>query len=90
MKVRYDPLFLSKLKKLDIRVRKTYKEKFALFIQDPFYPQLNNHALKRKWTGYRSIDIIADYRVIYREVVEGDEMVAVISAIGTHKELYET
>lgn len=88
MMVRYDPALLRQLKKLDVRIRKGFKEKIAIFITDPFNPTLDNHALRKKYEGYRSIDITNDYRALYQEKLEGDELVAFFMAIGTHKELY--
>lgn len=88
MTIRYDPAFLRQLKKLDVRIRKSFKEKIAIFITDPLNPTLDNHALRKKYEGYRSIDITNDYRALYQEKLEGDELVAFFVAIGTHKELY--
>lgn len=88
MILRYNPGFLKQLKKLDVRIRKSFKEKIAIFITDPFNLQLDNHALKREYQGYRSIDITNDYRALYQEKVEVDELVAYFVALGTHEELY--
>ena len=90
MIVRYDPDFLTRLKKLDVRIRKSFKAKLAIFINSPYNPQLNNHFLKRNYFGYRSIDITADWRAIYTEKEENKEIIAYFTYIGTHKELYET
>ena len=89
MTVRYDPAFLKQLKKLEVRVRKSFKEKIAIFVLDPFSPQLDNHPLSKKYEGYRSIDITNDYRALYQEKLEGDEVVGFFTAIGTHVKLYE-
>jgi len=88
MTVRYDPAFLKKLKKLDVRVRNSFRERIALFARDPQNPQLNNHYLTREYSNFRSINITNDYRALYTEKGEGDENVAYFEEIGTHKELY--
>jgi len=88
MTVRYDPAFLKKLKKLDVRVRKSFRERIALFARDPQNPQLNNHSLTREYVNFRSVDITNDYRALYAEKDEGDEIVAYFEEIGTHNELY--
>lgn len=88
MTVRHDPQFLKKLKKLNVRVRKSFKERISLFARDPQNPQLNNHSLTREYANFRSIDITNDYRALYTEKDEGDEIVAYFEEIGTHKELY--
>ena len=88
MKVVSDASFLAKLKKVDVRIRKGFKEQIRLFSKSPNNPQLNNHALRNEYEGYRSINITADWRAIYREVHIGDDTVAYFVALGTHKQLY--
>ena len=90
MTVRFDPEFYTKLKKLDVRIRKSFKERILLFSANPSSPLLRNHVLQREYSGYRSIDITADYRAIYQEKLEGTETVAYFVLIGTHEELYGT
>lgn len=89
MKVRYDPQFVKKLKKFNVRIRKSVKERIKLFTQDPKNLQLNNHPLTKEYTGFRSIDINSDYRALYTEKSEDDEIIAYFEEIGTHDELYE-
>lgn len=88
MTVRYDPQFLKKLKKLNVRVRKSFKERIVLFAHDSQSPQLNNHSLTKEYSNFRSINITNDYRALYTEKSEGDEIVAYFEEIGIHKELY--
>lgn len=88
MTVKFDPVFLSKLKKTGARTRKSFKEKLVIFVQNPDNPQLNNHPLKRDYQGYRSIDITNDWRAIFSEKIENGETVTFFIGIGTHKELY--
>lgn len=88
MIIRYSPLFLKTLKKLDVRIRKRFKELILLFSKTPHDPQLNNHPLKREYEGLRSIDITADWRAIYQEKHEGGEETAYFVLIGSHKQLY--
>lgn len=88
MILRYDPDLLKQLKKQKVRVRKSFKQKLEIFIKDSLNPQLNNHTLKGKFSGYRNIDVTNDYRVIYKEKVEEDGLIAYFIAIGTHEELY--
>lgn len=86
---KYDPEFIKTLKKLDVRIRKSFKERIAIFAQDPLNPQLNNHPLKDEYLGFRSIDITNDYRAIYEEIDEGEKIIAYFIAIGTHEKLYK-
>lgn len=88
MNVKLGPDFLKKLKKSNVKIRKSFKEKILLFSKNPEDPQLDSHPLKREWQGYRSIDITADWRAIYKEIQMSGETVAYFVALGTHDELY--
>ena len=88
MERRYDPAFIKALKTVDVRIRKSFRQKIAIFAKDPFNPHLNNHPLKREYQGYRSIDITADYRALYQEKQEGEDTIAYFTLLGTHDELY--
>lgn len=88
MTIKYSPAFLKKLKKVDVRIKKSVKKKILLFSKNPHDPQLNNHSLKREYKGYKSINITADWRALYKEKREGKDIIAYFSLLGTHKELY--
>ena len=88
MKIQLSPHFHRKIKKEDVRIQKSFKEALRLFIINPLDPQLDNHPLKNLWEGCRSIDITADYRAIYEELNEGDDVIAHFITIGAHRELY--
>jgi addiction module RelE/StbE family toxin len=89
MTSQFAPKFITKLKKQKVIIRKSFKERFLIFSTDPYYPPLNNHVLKGKWKGFRSIDITKDWRAIYEEIQEGKEIITYFVALGTHKELYK-
>jgi addiction module RelE/StbE family toxin len=80
--------FIELYKKADVRLRKSVNEKVQMFEKNPFELELNNHPLRDKWAGCRSIDITNDYRGVYKEVQEGRKLNAYFIALGTHKELY--
>ncbi len=88
MKRRYRPGFIKALKKADVRIRKSFKQKIVIFNQNPHSPELNNHPLKREYLGYRSIDITANWRAVYKETQEGKEVIAYFALLGTHDQLY--
>lgn len=88
MIVKYSPRFLALLKKADVIIRKSLKEKIAIFIQDPNDLELSNHVLRDEYLGYRSIDITANWRAIFEEIQEGEDTVAYFIGLGTHEELY--
>ena len=89
MTIVYDPGFLKKLKKVDVRIRKSVKERILLFSKHPNDPQLNNHSLSKEYIGYRSIDITADWRAFYKETEINEEKVAYFVLLGTHDQLYK-
>lgn len=88
MNVKYSPGLVSRLKKNDVRIRKSFKEKLTIFCKNPNDPGLNNHSLREPYQDRRSIDITNDYRAHYKEIKEGTETVAYFISFGTHEELY--
>jgi len=89
MILKYTGNFLKQLKKSDVRIRKAFKERILLFEKNPNDLELNNHPLQREYTGLRSIDITADYRAIYKEVIQEDDTYIYFTSFGTHTQLYE-
>jgi len=88
MKIVYDPTFITTLKKVNVKIRKSFKQRILLFSKDPHNPQLDNHDLRKKYQGYKSIDITVDYRAIYKERHEGKETIAYFTKLGTPRQLY--
>ncbi len=89
MIIKYSPLFLKTLKKVDVRIRNRFKQRILLFSTNPIHPQLRNHPLRGEYSGKRSIDITADWRAIYEEKIEEKEVIAYFVALGTHSQLYK-
>ena len=77
--------FIKMYKRLRPTEQRHFKEQRDQFWIDPYHPTLNNHALRGKYTGYRSINITGDIRAIYK-LVDNDTFLFV--TIGTHKKLY--
>ena len=88
MKKQSSPLFFEKLRKVDVRIRKSFYEKIVVFEKNHLESSLNNHALRDQYEGFRSIDITNDYRAIFEEVPSGTETIAYFILFGTHDELY--
>lgn len=89
MKIDYDPGFIRKLKKVDVRIKRSFEKRLTTFLKNPLDPELNNHLLQKPYEELRSIDITSDYRAIYEELIDEEETVAHFVALGTHEELYE-
>ncbi|TSC66713.1 MAG: Uncharacterized protein CEO21_96 [Microgenomates group bacterium Gr01-1014_80] len=88
MTIRYTGNFLRQLKKSDVRIRKAFKNCLLIFTKNPNDPELDNHPLEREHRGHNSINITADYRAIYKEVILENDTYIYFSSFGTHEELY--
>lgn len=50
-------------------------------------PKLNNHVLRGKLRGLRSINITGDWRAIFREYKKDKQIL--FDSLGTHSQLYK-
>lgn len=85
MNVHFHKGFTKTYDRLDIKVQQSFNKRLRQFMNDPFQAELNNHPLKGKWQGYRSINITGDFRAVYKN--SGADRVAFV-AIGSHSRLY--
>ncbi len=85
MNIIFHKNFEKSYKKLPAKIKNKIKERNTIFLEDPFRPILNNHALSGKYTGYRSINITGNIRIVYKFL---DKSTVLFSEIGTHGELY--
>ncbi|MBU6447502.1 type II toxin-antitoxin system mRNA interferase toxin, RelE/StbE family [Patescibacteria group bacterium] len=85
MKIQFHKNFEKQYKKLKTLQTKIDQRLF-LFMNDPFDPLLNNHPLTGQYSGYRSINITADYRAIY-SATSADH--AFFITIDKHSNLYK-
>ena len=84
MKITYSKEFIKQAEKLSPKLQLQLYEHITLFRDNPLNPKLRNHALKGKYSPYRSINITGDYRALYLQ--KEDE--AIFDKIGTHSQLY--
>lgn len=77
--------FEKKLSKSSNTVKIKFKERIRIFMSEPHNIILNNHKLHGKYTGYRSINITGNYRLIFEEIKV--DTVRLVD-INTHPELY--
>lgn len=89
MEVEFSLEFRKKYHKANVRIRYEVDDCLQIFRNNPKDPQLDSHTLRGKYTGYRSIDITNDYRALHQEKLEGKDLVAFFTTLGTHKELYK-
>ena len=86
MKIVYHRTFLRRFKKLAKKEKQKTKKQLVVFLEDEFNPILNNHPLKGKFLGYRSINITGDLRAVYKSK---DKNTRVFVVIDTHSNLYQ-
>lgn len=88
-RIDYSRKFLKQLKKSPLEIKIAFRKRLELFLQDPFHPQLNNHALTGKFSGYRSINVTGDWRAIFSEFEGESGKVVIFEIVGTHGQLYK-
>ncbi len=89
LRIDYSRKFIKQLKKAPLSIKIAFKNRFNLFLKNPFVPILNNHLLKGRYSNSRSINITGDWRAIYSETLKKKEKVAIFLALGTHSQLYK-
>ncbi len=77
--------FDKKFKKLSPVIKKKFCERIAMFLENPFAEELNNHELNGNYQGMRSINITGDIRAIYETI---DKQKIYFIAIGSHAQLH--
>jgi addiction module RelE/StbE family toxin len=77
--------FQKQFKKLDSVKKRKFTDQLRVFQNNPFAPELRNHALKGRYVGFRSIDIAWDLRALY---YLKDDTVVIFAFVGTHSQLY--
>jgi len=86
MIIKTDKAFNKMYKKQTEKIKRSFKKRRDLFLENTQHKLLKNHKLKGEYSGYRSINITGDIRAIYYEL---DDDTNVFVRIGTHSELYE-
>lgn len=76
--------FKKSYKKLSNKLKEKLEERLRLFSKEEFDPVLNNHALKGRWLGYRSINVTGDMRAIFKR----EKQRAFFVVIDSHSNLY--
>lgn len=84
MIVRFHKHFEKQYKKLRQQEKDKFQKRLKIFLQDEFDPILDNHPLKGKYFGFRSIDVKGDLRALYKK----DGEVVIFTIIDNHSNLY--
>lgn len=87
--IEYTSIFSKQRKAAPIAIKQAFLEASTLFLEDPDHPFLRNHPLKKKFTGYRSIDVTGDWRAVFKENIVGGKKIVIFHMLGTHNQLYK-
>lgn len=85
MRIDFHKNFDRRAAKLTKSQREQLKSRLVEFSVDQYSPKLNNHALKGKYAGYRSLNVTGDIRAIF--IPHSDDHVEFVD-IGSHSQLY--
>jgi len=85
MRIDFHKNFDKRAVKLTQRQREQFKLRLIEFSGDHYKTKLNNHALKGKFKGYRSINVTGDIRAIF--IPHSESHVEFVD-IGSHSQLY--
>jgi len=86
MQIKFSKIFEKQLGKAPVSVTLVFEERFQIFLLNKQSPILNNHQLKGKYQGFKSINVGGDWRAIFQELSNGDVYFAFF---GTHSQLYK-
>jgi addiction module RelE/StbE family toxin len=88
MEIEYTNKFRGQYRKAEKSIRTAFAQTLDLFLADPQNPFLRNHALRDTFAGFRSIDVTADWRALFRESKSDERTRITFHLLGTHEELY--
>lgn len=77
--------FEKEYKKLPKKLKDKIVERLKIFVTNEFDPLLNNHMVKYKYEGHRSINLTGDWRILYKKI---DHKTYELYAVGTHHQLF--
>lgn len=89
MDVLFSSTFKKQYKRADSSIKSIFQIKLNIFLQNRDNRQLRNHSLKGKHAGLRSINITGDWRALYREETENNQIIITFVLLGTHSQLYK-
>jgi len=79
----FDKMF----QKASPQIQRAFKERVKMLEMDFHNPLLNKHKLKGEMQDYCSINVTGDWRVIFKELKNGEIIFFIL--LGTHSELYK-
>jgi addiction module RelE/StbE family toxin len=86
MQIIFGPVFKKQFRKAPARIVAEFRKTIFKLENDEFDPSLKNHKLHGEYSDCRSVNVNADWRLIYKKLSTD---VIVLTALGTHSQLYE-
>lgn len=86
MKLYFKKSFIKQYAKLKKPDQVKIDQALELFVDNPYHPQLHNHALVGKLTGKRAVSAGFDLRIIFES--KKDYITVTMLAVGTHNQIY--
>jgi len=86
MQIKYARKFKKQYTKASVKIKKAFKSRRNLFLKNSHISILNNHRLKGKFKGYRSINITGDWRAFYSQP---NKNIVIFEVLGTYSQLYK-
>ena len=77
--------FVKQFRKLSPDMQRAFQIRRDIFMEDDTNPLLHTHLLKGAYMGYKSFNVTADIRVLYKELGNNT---FIFAEIGSHSELY--
>lgn len=88
-RIEFTELFNKQRNAAPHEIKIAFREVLAVFLEDSSYPQLRNHPLKGKLSGYRSIDVTDDWRALFKQTQTTKQKIITFHKLGTHQTLYK-
>ncbi len=85
IKIEYTKKFRKQYSKLNPKIRKQFKKRQRLWLDDPYNMQLHLHMLTGEYAGLYSLNVTGDIRALYEKI---DDAYVIFGFIGTHSQLY--
>jgi addiction module RelE/StbE family toxin len=90
MLVKFSKDFGKCYQKADLKIKLNFDKRLQFFAEKPFHPQLHNHLLTGKYSGFRSINITGDWRAIFSVHIDNQgNQTVIFELLGTHSQLYK-
>ncbi len=86
MKIVFAKRFQKQYQSASEQIKSDFSGRLGVFMKDKHAVVLNNHSLKGKLKGYRSINVTGDWRAIFRE--SKDRNCTIFVLLGKHGDLY--